>query len=180
MAVIAIVAASACSQSKSKDNMEKKNVLVVYFSATGTTKHAAEQLARITGADLCEIVPAQPYTSDDLDWHNSKSRSSVEMENSQARPEIKKPQADISNYDVIFLGYPIWWDLATRVVNTFIEMGDMTGKTVIPFATSGSSGITGSVSALKKVYPALKWKEGRLLNRTDEKSIKAWIDKIEY
>lgn len=180
LAVIAIVAASACSQSKSKDNMEKKNVLVVYFSATGTTKHAAEQLARITRADICEIVPVQPYTSADLDWNDKSSRSSLEMANPQARPAIKSIGIDLKKYDCIFLGYPIWGDLAPRVVNTFIESNDMTGKTIIPFATSGGSSITGSVSALKKVYPALKWKEGRLLNSTEEKSIKAWIDKIEY
>ena len=102
------------------------------------------------------------------------------MANPQARPEIKALNVDVKGYDVIFLGYPIWWDLAPRAVNTFIEMGDMTGKTIIPFATSGGSGITSSVSALKKAYPTLKWKEGRLLNRADETKIKAWIDKLDY
>ena len=159
--------------------MEKKNVLVVYFSATGTTKHVAEQLARIAGADLCEIVPEQPYTGDDLNWNDKRSRSSVEMANPKARPEVKSIGFDLKKYDCIFLGYPIWWDLAPRAVNTFIENNDMIGKTVIPFATSGGSSITGSVSALKKAYPALKWKEGRLLNSVDEKSIKAWIDKFD-
>lgn len=180
LAVMAIVAASACSQSKSKDDMEKKNVLVVFFSATGTTKHAAEELARIAGADLCEIVPAQPYTSADLDWNDKRSRSSIEMANPQARPAVKSIGIDIKKYDRIFLGYPIWWDLAPRVVNTFIESNDMTGKTIIPFATSGGSSITGSVSALKKTYPSLDWKEGGLLNRADEKSIRAWLDKLGY
>ena len=180
LAVLTIVASTACSQSKSKDNMEKKNVLVVFFSATGTTKHVAVEMARIAGADLCEIVPAQPYTSDDLNWNDKHSRSSIEMANPQARPEIKALNVDVKGYDVIFLGYPIWWDLAPRAVNTFIEMGDMTGKTIIPFATSGGSGITSSVSALKKDYPTLKWKEGRLLNRADETKIKAWIDKLDY
>ena len=179
LAVLAIVAATACSQNKSKDNMEKKNVLVVYFSATGTTKHVAEQLSRIAGADLCEIVPEQPYTGDDLNWNDKRSRSSVEMANPKARPEVKSIGFDLKKYDCIFLGYPIWWDLAPRAVNTFIENNDMIGKTVIPFATSGGSSITGSVSALKKAYPALKWKEGRLLNSVDEKSIKAWIDKFD-
>ena len=154
LAVMAIVAASACSQSKSKDDMEKKNVLVVFFSATGTTKHAAEELARIAGADLCEIVPAQPYTSADLNWNDKRSRSYIEMANPQARPAVKSIGIDIKKYDRIFLGYPIWWNLAPRVVNTFIESNDMTGKTIIPFATSGGSSITGSVSALKKTYPS--------------------------
>ena len=121
LAVMAIVAATACSQIKSKDDMEKKNVLVVFFSATGTTRHAAEELARIAGADLCEIVPAQPYTSADLDWNDKRSRSSIEMANPQARPAVKSIGIDIKKYDRIFLGYPIWWDLAPRVVNTFIE-----------------------------------------------------------
>ena len=154
LAVMAIVAATACSQIKSKDDMEKKNVLVVFFSATGTTRHAAEELARIAGADLCEIVPAQPYTSADLNWNDKRSRSSIEMANPQARPAVKSIGIDIKKYDRIFLGYPIWWDLAPRVVNTFIESNDMTGKTIIPFATSGGSSITGSVSALKKTYPS--------------------------
>ena len=180
LAVMAIVAASACSQSKSKDDMEKKNVLVVFFTATGTTKHAAEELARIAGADLCEIVPAQPYTSADLNWNDKRSRSYIEMANPQARPAVKSIGIDIKKYDRIFLGYPIWWDLAPRVVNTFIESNDMTGKTIIPFATSGGSSITGSVSALKKTYPSLDWKEGGLLNRADEKSIRAWLDKLGY
>ncbi len=179
LAVLTIVAASACSQSKSKENMEQKKVLVVYFSATGTTKHVAEQLAKATGADICEIVPAQPYTRADLNWHDSKSRSSEEMENSKARPEIKTPKVDVSKYDTIFLGYPIWWDLAPRPVNTFIESNNLSRKTVIPFATSGGSSITGSVSALKKAYPALNWKAGRMLNNADKASIKAWIDKLE-
>ena len=158
--------------------METKNVLVVYFSATGTTRNVAKQLADAAQADLCEIVPTEHYTSADLDWHNSQSRSSIEMNDPQSRPEIKAIGVDVSKYDCIFIGYPIWWNLAPRVVNTFIEMGDMTGKTVIPFATSGGSSITGSVSALKKAYPALKWKEGRLLNRASKEEIKSWLNKI--
>lgn len=173
VAVLTIIAATACSQSKPKDNMEKKNILVVYFSATGTTKHAAEELARIAGADLCEIVPAQPYTSADLDWNNKRSRSSVEMADPKSRPAVKPIGVDLKKYDCVFLGYPIWWDLAPRVVNTFIDRNDLTGKTVIPFAASGGSSIKGSVSALKKNYPALKWGSGRLLNHADEQSIRA-------
>ncbi|MCI7049973.1 MAG: flavodoxin [Bacteroidales bacterium] len=178
-AVLTIFAATACSQNKSTNNMDQ-NVLVVYFSATGTTRHAAEQLANVTGADLCEIVPAQPYSRADLDWNDKQSRSSIEMANPQARPEIEPLGLDLKKYDRIFLGYPIWCDLAPRAVYTFIEKVDLTGKTVIPFATSGGSGIAGSVSDLKKAYPETKWQDGRLLNRADEKSIKAWLDKIEY
>lgn len=178
LAVLTLVCTSACSQSKTKESMEKKQVLVVYFSATGTTRHAAELLAKATEADLCEIVPAQPYTSADLNWHDHRSRSSVEMADVQARPAIKPGGVDVRKYDYIFLGYPIWWDLAPRAVNTFIEGCDLSGMTVLPFATSGGSSITGSVAALKKAYPAVKWQDGRLLNRADEKSIRAWVEKV--
>ena len=171
LAVLTVFCTSACSQSKPRSNMEKKKVLVVFFSATGNTKQTAQKLARIVEADLCEIVPAQPYISADLDWNDKRSRSSVEMTNPQSRPAIKSISIDIKKYDCIFLGYPIWWDLAPRAVNTFIESNELTGKTVVPFATSGGSSITNSVAALKKTYPALKWKEGRLLNHADEKSI---------
>lgn len=171
LAVLTVFCTSACSQSKPRSNMEKKKVLVVFFSATGNTKQTAQKLARIVGADLCEIVPAQPYTSADLDWNDKRSRSSVEMANPQARPDIKPIGLDLKSYDCIFLGYPIWWNLAPRTVNTFIESNGLTGKTIVPFATSGGSSITNSVAALKKTYPTLKWKEGRLLNHADEKSI---------
>ncbi|MGM9843511.1 MAG: flavodoxin [Muribaculaceae bacterium] len=180
LAVLVFISAAACSQSKTTKVMDDKKVLVVYFSATGTTKKVAEKLANITNAHICEIVPVQAYTSADLNWHNSQSRSSVEMNNSDSRPEIRAINVNVQDYDLIFLGYPIWWDLAPRAVNSFIENNDLTGKTVIPFATSGGSGISGSVSALKKSYPAINWKDGRLLNRADDKNIKSWIDKLKY
>ena len=178
LAVLTFLSVSAFPQNKSKENMGKKNVLVVYFSATGTTWQAAEKLANIANADICEIVPMNPYTNADLDWHNSQSRSSIEMNDPQSRPEIKAIGVDVSKYDCIFIGYPIWWNLAPRVINTFIESYDLTRKVIVPFATSGGSSITGSVSALKKAYPALKWKEGRLLNRASKEEIKSWLNKI--
>ena len=158
--------------------MEKKKVLVVFFSATGTTKQVAVNLAKIVDADICEIIPLQPYTSADLDWHNSHSRSSVEMNNSESRPDIKPIELDLKNYDAIFLGYPIWWDLAPRVVNTFIESNDLTGKTVIPFATSGGSSIEESVAALQRLYPEINWQTGKLLNHLSENDIKTWCNKL--
>ena len=175
LAVLAVFAASACSQNQVKQTMEKKKVLVVYFSATGTTKHVAKQIAQSAGADICEITPAKPYSSADLDWTNQQSRSSVEMGNPNARPDIKMVSVDVSQYDYVFLGYPIWWDLAPRAVNTFIEATDLAGKTVIPFATSGSSSIANSVAALKKSYPKIKWQTGRLLNRVSETEIETWV-----
>lgn len=157
-----------------------KRILVAYFSATGTTARAAQKVAAATGGELYAITPAQPYTSADLDWHDKQSRSSVEMNDPKSRPAIKGRMENIADYDVVFIGYPIWWDLAPRIIDTFIESHDLKGKTVIPFATSGSSSIANSVATLKRDYPALNWKEGRLLNRADEKTIRTWIDRLGY
>ena len=175
LAVLSVFAASAFSQNKSQHIMEKKKVLVVYFSATGTTRQVAKQIAQIANADICEIAPAKPYSSADLDWTNKQSRSSVEMNNPKTRPEIKALSVDVSKYDYVFLGYPIWWDLAPRTVNTFIDTANLSGKTVIPFATSGSSTIANSVAVLKKSYPKIKWQTGKLLNRVSEKEIRTWV-----
>ena len=178
LSVLAILSLSACSQNKSTNNMEKKKTLVVYFSATGTTKQVAEKLAAAADADICEIAPSQPYTAADLNWHNSQSRSSIEMNSPESRPKIRAINVDLKDYNVIFLGYPIWWDLSPRAVNTFIESYDMTGKTVIPFATSGGSSIAGSVAALKKSYPNINWVDGNLLNGFNEKRLKTWCNKL--
>ena len=175
LAVLTIFAASACSQNKSQNIMEKKKVLVVYFSATGTTEQVAKQIAKYADADIFEITPAKPYSSADLDWTNKQSRSSVEMNNPKVRPEIKAVSVDVSKYDYIFLGYPIWWDLAPRTVNTFIEAANLADKTVIPFATSGSSTIANSVVVLKKSYPNIKWQTGKLLNHISEKEMENWV-----
>ena len=174
-AVLTLFAASVCSQNKTKGTMEKKKVLVVYFSATGTTRQVARQIATMADADICEIVPEKLYSSADLDWTNQQSRSSVEMNNPKARPEIKAVSVNVRQYDYIFLGYPIWWNLAPRTVNSFIEAADLTGKTVIPFATSGSSTIANSVAVLKKSYPKIKWQAGKLLNRVGEKEMRTWV-----
>ena len=155
--------------------MEKKKVLVVYFSATGTTRQVAKQIAKIADADICEIAPAKPYTSADLDWTNKQSRSSVEMNSPKARPELKALSVDVSKYDYVFLGYPIWWDLAPRTVNSFIEASDLDGKTMIPFATSGGSTIANSVAQLRKSYPKIKWQTGKLLNSVGEKEMRTWV-----
>lgn len=153
-------------------------VLVAYFSATGTTAGVAEKLASATGGELCAIVPQKAYTEADLDWRNDKSRSSVEMKDPKARPALKGMMKDLTGYDVVFIGYPIWWDAAPRVINTFIESHDLKGKRLIPFATSGSSGIEESVKALRKSYPDLKWSDGRLLNRASDATIQEWVDKL--
>ena len=115
--------------------MSKK--LVAYFSAGGTTKKAAERLAKATGADLFEIKLKVPYSSADLNWMDKKSRSSVEMSDPSSRPEIAEKIPHLADYDTVFLGFPIWWYVAPRIINTFVESYDFTGKTLVPFATSG-------------------------------------------
>ena len=167
---------AACAQNKGDSNMQTDNKqLIVYFSATGTTARAARTIADITGGTLYEIVPQQSYTSDDLDWNDRQSRSSVEMNNPQARPVLKDTKLDVAAYDVIFIGYPIWWNQAPRIINTFIESHDLNGKTLVPFATSGGSGISNSVRELRKIYPDLEWLDGKLLNGASRNSIQNWV-----
>ena len=142
---------------------QTKKTVVAYFSASGVTATAAKELAKEKNADLYAIEPAQKYTSADLDWRNKQSRSSLEMNDPKARPALKS-QKSLADYDVIYLGYPIWWGVAPRIINTFIEQAELDGKTVIPFATSGGSGVEPSVSALKASYPKVKWQKGILMN----------------
>lgn len=170
---------AACAQNKRDSNMQTDNKqLIVYFSATGTTARAARTIADVTGGTLYEIVPQQSYTSDDLDWNDRQSRSSVEMNNPQARPVLKDTKLDVAAYDVIFIGYPIWWNQAPRIINTFIESHDLNGKTLVPFATSGGSGISNSVRELRKIYPDLEWRDGKLLNGASRNSIQNWVGDV--
>jgi len=173
---ITLLTIGAAAQNKKTMNSTNSPQVVVYFSATGTTEAVAKQIAAEAGAELLAITPAQTYTSADLDWRYSKSRSSVEMNDDKSRPAIKAIK-DLSKYNTIYLGYPIWWDLAPRVVNTFIEAAKLEGKTVIPFATSGSSSITNSVRVLKQTYPNIKWQDGKLMNRATKADIKAFVKK---
>lgn len=140
--------------------------LVAYFSATGTTKAAAEKLAKQHDAFLWEIEPAEPYTAADLDWRNPKSRSSIEMNDPDERPTIKRCML-IEPYDTIYLGFPIWWGICPRIINSWLDNNvfQLEGKTLIPFATSGSSGIEEAEAYLKKTYPSLNWQKGLLLNK---------------
>lgn len=141
-----------------------KKILVAYFSCTGTTEKVADAIAQTVGGKLYRITPAKAYTAADLNWNNKSSRSSVEMADENSRPALGGEPIDLKDYDVVFLGYPIWWDLCPRPVNAFLEKYDFAGKTVIPFASSGGSSITNSVKQLKKLYPKIEWKEGQLCN----------------
>ena len=157
---------SSQTQRQATDTTEpvSKKILVAYFSCTGTTGRVAESIAGAVDGRLYRITPAEAYTSADLDWNDKSSRSSVEMADEDSRPELAGEPLDMKDYDIVFLGYPIWWDLCPRPVNTFLEKYDFSGKTVIPFATSGGSSIANSVKQLKKLYPKIVWGESQLLN----------------
>lgn len=141
--------------------MAKK--LVAYFSASGVTRRAAERLAQEEGADLFEIRPVQPYTTEDLNWMNKKSRSTLEMQDKSSRVEIAEKVPDMDQYDEIFIGFPIWWGVAPHIINSFLEQYDFSGKTISPFATSGGSGYGRSTEELKNSAPGAKWNKGRML-----------------
>ena len=168
---------TACAQNnkKNKDNKEttqtnetKENkemkTLIVYFSATGNTKAAAQKLAKEFNADLYEITPEVPYTSADLDWRDKTSRSTIEMQDKTSRPAIKGKCENIADYDTVWIGFPVWWYTAPTIVNTFIEAHDLSGKTLCVFATSGGSDVKDSYNDLKKAYPQYTWGESRLMN----------------
>lgn len=156
--------------------MSKK--LVAYFSASGVTRCYAEKLAKAANADLFEIKPSIPYTSADLNWQNSNSRSSVEMKNPDSRPEIAEKLSDMDSYDTVFVGFPIWWYVAPAIIDTFLESYDFSGKTVIPFATSGGSEMGKTADVLRKVCPDADIRDGKVLNGMSDKEIAQWVNKF--
>ena len=179
LAALLAVSLSACSQSDKKENKgnkEMKKALVAYFSASGVTKGVAQQLAEVAGADLHEIKPEKPYTDADLDWRNQQSRSSVEMKDENSRPAITDKLSNMQDYDVVYVGFPIWWYTCPTIINSFMEAYDFNGKTVIPFATSGGSDIKKACDDLKAAYPGVNWKEGKLLNGTAKAELQKWAD----
>ena len=161
IAFAVIILLPACAQNK-----KEMKSLVAFYSATGTTKAAAEHLAQQHDAILWEIEAAEPYTTADLDWRNENSRSSIEMKDPEARPTIKQC-TNITPYDTIYIGFPIWWGICPRIINSWIDnnLPQLEDKTLIPFATSGSSGIEDAESYLRKTYPNLNWQKGLLLNK---------------
>ncbi len=154
-------------------------ILVAVFSASGVTKRVGEEIARIAGADFFEIIPKEIYTDDDLNWMNKQSRSSIEMNDTSARPEIAGTVSDMDSYDKVIVGFPIWWGVAPRIIETFLESYNFSGKTIIPFCTSGGSGVGKSDEALhKNVKGDVKWEKGTQINRPDETAIKKWLDEV--
>lgn len=156
--------------------MSKK--LVAYFSASGVTKKAAEKLAKSEGADLFEIKPKVPYTKADLNWMDKKSRSTVEMKNPDSRPEIAEKFDNMADYDTVFVGFPIWWYVAPTIVDTFLESYDFSNKTIIPFATSGGSGMGKTSDILRKVCPGADIKNGKVINNMSESTLADWANKF--
>lgn len=159
--------------------MKNRKILVAFFSCSGITKSAAGQLAAAAGADLYEIRPQEPYSSADLDWNDRNSRSSREMRDPASRPAIAGKVSRMEQYDLVLVGFPVWWYIAPTIVNTFLESYDFAGKTVVPFATSGGSGIANCEKNLRKTYPGIAWGSGKLLNgRITEEAVAAWLESL--
>ena len=170
--VLAVMFMTVCSAKDPK-------VLITYFSPTGTTKSLAQELGTVTGADLFEIEGAQPYTADDVNLGNREARAFKEMADKAMRPELKAKPDNLKEYDVVYIGFPIWGDAAPNIINTFIEQNDLKGKTVIIFSTSGSSNLTNSYNKLKQQYADLNLVEGTTLKRNPTPEARqAVIDKL--
>ena len=163
---------TACGHNSKKE----MKTLVAYFSATGTTEAVARDLAEVTGGTLYEIQPTVRYTSADLDWRDRTSRSSVEMQDKASRPAIVMDLKDADSYDVVYIGFPVWWYTAPTIINTFIEAYGFEGKTVIFFATSGGSTIDKANKDFAAAYPKINWKAGKTLNGASKSDINAWVE----
>ena len=154
-------------------------ILVAYFSASGVTARAAREVADAVHADLYEIRPAEPYSAADLDWTDRKSRSTREMNDPACRPAMAAPVKDLEQYDTVFVGFPIWWYQAPRIIETFLESYDFSGKTVIPFATSGGSGMGGEDVLRSACSKGTKWLPGkRLSSRESMASVQKWVESL--
>ena len=157
----------------------KQKILVAYFSASGVTAQVAQTLTQAASADVYEIKPAVPYSAADLDWMNPKSRSSVEMKDPSSRPAISGQVDNMADYDVIFVGFPIWWYVAPTIIQTFLESYDFSGKTITPFATSGGSGLGRTNEKLQQSCPGATLRPGKLLNgRPSVEALKKWVKSL--
>ncbi len=155
------------------------NVLVAYFSATNTTEGVAEHIANGLNADIYEIVPEEPYTDVDLNYNDNNSRTTIEMNDPDVRPAISGSVENMEQYNIVFVGYPIWWGEAPRIINTFMESYDFSGKTIVPFCTSGGSGIGSSATNLEPLTNNAQWLEGRRLNGSDSQdTVMEWVNSL--
>ena len=170
-------AESSSDETAAEETQTDKDVLVVYFSATGTTKGVAEKIASLTGADLYEIKAAQEYTAEDLDWNDSDSRTTHEQNDPAVRPEIGSDPVSLEGYSTIYIGFPIWWGEEPRIMDTFVESYDFDGITMIPFCTSSSSGIGMSGKNLESNAGSGKWLDGqRFSGSVSEDELQTWIE----
>ena len=167
------------SQNASVNESKTADTVVVYFSATGTTKEVAERIANVTDADIFEITPAEPYDDADLDWHDDNSRTTIEMNDPDCRPEIANDTVQLEDYSTVYIGYPIWWGDAPRIMSTFVESHSFEGMTVIPFCTSGSRPIGKSGENLASQANGGNWLEGERLDASiSESEIQDWISEM--
>lgn len=165
---------------KSNETTNDKKVAIIYFSATGTTKKIAEYLKNTTNGDLIEIIPKEKYTDSDLNYGNNNSRANKEQNDSSSRPEISN-NINTDTYDVIYLGYPIWWGDVPKIILTFLDSHNLNGKTVIPFCTSGSTGISDSLSTLKNYNKNITWIDGkRFSSSATQDEVKDWVNSLNY
>ena len=171
---------STDKENTDNQDVQDHKVLVAYFSATGTTKGVAEHIANGLNADIYEIVPEDPYTDADLNYNDNNSRTTIEMNDPNARPAISGSVENMEQYDIIFVGYPIWWGEAPRIVSTFMESYDFSGKTIVPFCTSGGSGIGSSASNLERLTSGATWLDGRRLNGSDSQdTVMEWVNSLD-
>ncbi len=168
------------NDSKTQNTVNQTTSVIVYFSATGTTKTVAETMSSALSADLYEIVPAQPYSSDDLNYNNDSCRANLEMNDKNARPEISNDLSAVENADTIYIGYPIWWGTAPKIIHTFLESYDLSGKAIYLFCTSGGSGVEQSVKNLQNEYSELNIISGhRFSSGASAQDIQEWASELE-
>lgn len=171
------VSTDTATETETPEQKESKDTVVVYFSATGTTKGVAEKIAAAEDADIYELIPAEPYSAADLDWNDKNSRTTLEMNDPDVRPAIGNDNIELDGYSTMYIGYPIWWGDAPRIMSTFVEAHDFDGITVIPFCTSGGSGIGKSGDNLASQAGSGNWLKGDRLNaNVSEDEIQKWID----
>lgn len=158
-------------------DVQESKVLIAYFSATGTTEGVAEHIANGLNADIYEIVPEDPYTDADLDYNDNNSRTTIEMNDPDVRPVISGSVENMEQYDIVFIGYPIWWGEAPRIISTFVESYDFSGKTIVPFCTSGGSGMGSSAANLEELTNGAQWLSGQRLSGSDSQdTVMEWVN----
>ena len=182
LAALTMILFTACNSSAEKtsasDKVPNDKILVAYFSCTGNTKKVALEVAELLNADIFEIVPAEPYTSDDLDYHADNCRANVEQKDPSARPAIKNKIDNTAQYKAIVIAYPIWWRVEPRIIDTFVESYDLTGKKIIPICTSGGSEIQASVANLRGLCKGAIVDDGKRLGNLSKEEVKAWLDSL--